>query len=42
MGEEDTERQALNVYRMQLLGAKVHPVTSGTADLKGCRKRDDA
>ena len=27
MGEEDTERQALNVYRMRLLGAKVHPVT---------------
>ena len=28
MGKEDTERQALNVYRMELLGAKVHPVTS--------------
>ena len=34
MGKEDTERQALNVYRMKLLGAKVHPVTSGTATLK--------
>ncbi len=34
MGEEDTERQALNVYRMRLLGAKVHPVTSGTRTLK--------
>ncbi len=34
MGEEDTKRQALNVYRMRLLGAKVHPVTSGTATLK--------
>jgi len=34
MGKEDTERQALNVYRMQLLGAKVNPVTSGTQTLK--------
>ena len=34
MGKEDTERQALNVYKMRLLGAKVHPVTSGTATLK--------
>ncbi len=34
MGREDTKRQALNVYRMQLLGAKVHPVDSGTATLK--------
>ena len=34
MGQEDIERQALNVYRMQLLGAKVHPVTSGTMTLK--------
>lgn len=34
MGKEDTERQALNVYRMELLGAKVHPVTSGTKTLK--------
>lgn len=33
-GEEDTKRQALNVYRMRLLGAKVHAVTSGTATLK--------
>lgn len=34
MGEEDTQRQALNVYRMELLGAKVHAVTSGTRVLK--------
>lgn len=34
MGEEDTKRQALNVYRMRLLGAKVHSVTSGTGTLK--------
>ena len=34
MGKEDTERQALNVYRMELLGAKVHPVTTGTQTLK--------
>ena len=34
MGEEDTIRQALNVYRMRLLGAEVVPVTSGTATLK--------
>lgn len=34
MGKEDCERQALNVYRMRLLGAKVHPVTEGTATLK--------
>ncbi len=34
MGEEDTKRQALNVYRMELLGAKVVPVTTGTATLK--------
>lgn len=34
MGEEDTLRQALNVYRMELLGAKVHAVTSGTRVLK--------
>ena len=34
MGEEDTIRQALNVYRMRLLGATVTPVTSGTATLK--------
>ena len=34
MGREDTERQALNVYRMRLLGAKVHPVDSGTKTLK--------
>ena len=34
MGEEDTKRQALNVYRMRLLGAEVIPVKSGTATLK--------
>ncbi len=34
MGEEDTKRQALNVYRMKLLGATVIPVKSGTATLK--------
>ncbi|MDR1586018.1 MAG: tryptophan synthase subunit beta [Treponema sp.] len=34
MGKEDTERQALNVYRMELLGAAVHPVSSGTQVLK--------
>lgn len=34
MGQEDCNRQALNVYRMELLGAKVHPVTSGTGTLK--------
>ena len=34
MGKEDTVRQALNVYRMRLLGAEVVPVTTGTATLK--------
>lgn len=34
MGEEDTKRQALNVFRMNLLGAEVIPVTSGTRTLK--------
>ena len=34
MGEVDCERQALNVFRMELLGAKVHPVKSGTRTLK--------
>ena len=34
MGEVDTKRQALNVYRMELLGAKVHSVKSGTKTLK--------
>jgi tryptophan synthase beta chain len=34
MGKEDTERQKLNVYRMELLGAKVHPVTTGSMVLK--------
>ncbi|MDR1588462.1 MAG: tryptophan synthase subunit beta [Treponema sp.] len=34
MGSEDIERQALNVYRMELLGAKVNPVNSGTRTLK--------
>jgi tryptophan synthase beta subunit len=34
MGEEDTRRQSLNVFRMELLGAKVHAVTSGSRTLK--------
>ncbi len=34
MGEEDVERQALNVYRMELMGAEVRPVGSGTRTLK--------
>jgi tryptophan synthase beta subunit len=34
MGEEDTRRQALNVFRMELLGAQVHPVRSGSRTLK--------
>ena len=34
MGKEDTQRQALNVYRMKLLGARVHSVTTGTQTLK--------
>jgi tryptophan synthase beta chain len=34
MGEEDVRRQALNVFRMRLLGAQVHPVASGTRTLK--------
>jgi tryptophan synthase beta chain len=34
MGAEDVERQSLNVFRMELLGAQVHPVTSGSQTLK--------
>ncbi len=34
MGEEDVERQSLNVFRMELLGARVHPVSSGSRTLK--------
>jgi tryptophan synthase beta chain len=34
MGEEDTARQALNLFRMELLGARVHPVSSGSRTLK--------
>ncbi len=34
MGQEDMRRQSLNVYKMRLLGASVHPVTAGTATLK--------
>jgi tryptophan synthase beta chain len=34
MGEEDVQRQALNVFRMELLGAQVHPVTCGSRTLK--------
>ena len=37
MGKEDTIRQALNVYRMELLGSVVTPVTSGTMTLKDAR-----
>ena len=37
-GAEDCERQALNVYRMELLGAKVHPVTTGTSTLKAVKR----
>jgi len=36
MGVEDIERQALNVFRMRLLGAKVIPVTSGSKNTQGC------
>ncbi len=39
MGEEDAERQRLNVFRMELLGAKVCVVKSGTQDAKGRYKR---
>lgn len=39
MGEEDTKRQALNVYRMELLGARVHAVTTGTRTLKDAVNR---
>ena len=35
MGKEDTERQALNVYRMRLLGARVYAVTLRNRNLKG-------
>src|SRR5438094_8830467 len=34
MGSEDMDRQKLNVYRMKMLGAKVHPVESGSKTLK--------
>ncbi len=34
MGEHDTQRQALNLFRMELLGARVHPVSSGSRTLK--------
>lgn len=34
MGQEDTDRQALNVFRMELLGAEVHSVSKGTKTLK--------
>ena len=40
MGKEDMIRQALNVYKMRLLGAKVYAVESGTATLKRCCFRD--
>ena len=41
MGEEDVERQALNVYRMELLGADVRPVGSGTRTLKDATNEGD-
>ena len=41
MGEEDTKRQALNVFRMELLGAKVHTVTTGSKVLKDAVTRVD-
>jgi tryptophan synthase beta chain len=37
MGAKDMERQALNVFRMRLLGAEVRPVLAGTATLKVTR-----
>ena len=39
MGEEDTKRQALNVYRMRLLGAQVHAVLHGTSSVPRDRER---
>ena len=42
MGEEDTERQALNVYKMRLLGAKVHASHKRNRNFKRCRFRDYA
>ncbi len=36
MGEEDVKRQALNVFRMELLGAKVQSVTDGSRVSQGC------
>ena len=42
MGREDIERQALNVYRMRLLGSTVHSVESGTGTLKDAVSEDDA
>ena len=38
MGAKDYERQKLNVFRMELLGAKVYPVDSGRQDTKRCNK----
>ena len=42
MGEVDTERQALNVFRMELLGAEVRPVHAGQPDAEGRRQRGPA
>ena len=42
MGEEDTIRQALNVYRMRLLGAEVIPVNDRDGNFKRCRFGSDA
>ena len=39
MGAVDVERQALNVFRMKLLGAKVHPVKDGHGDAEGRHER---
>ena len=42
MGSEDVKRQAPNVYRMNLLGATVVPVESGSQDPEGCAQRSHA
>ena len=42
MGATDVERQKPNVFRMNLLGAEVRPVTSGTGDPEGRHERGDA
>ena len=42
MGEEDIQRQSLNVFRMKLLGAEVRPVTAGSAHAQGRDQRGHA